>query len=363
MLVSLVTFSGLVLNNDMIRIQNISKYYQVGKQSFCVLSHIDLEIQEGEIFGIIGKSGAGKTSLIKCVNLLSMPSEGDILVGGKSTAHLQENELRKLRQSMGKIFQNFNLLRSRTVAKNIALPLEFAGYPKSEIDLRVNELLSLVRLSDQAQKYPNQLSGGQKQRVAIARALSTHPKILLSDEATSALDPTSTREILTLLKSINQKLGLTILMITHEMEVVKSICDRVAVLDEGKIIEQGAVLDLFTSPKQSVTKQLVKNISLLEVPPHIQNMLVQNPQPGAGRVVRLAYHGNRASQPIISYLIQQYRIIINILQGYIETIQNQPVGVMIIEIRGDEDSILKSIAFFESNGLQVETLGYVAPHH
>ncbi|MCS5708237.1 methionine ABC transporter ATP-binding protein [Candidatus Berkiella cookevillensis] len=353
----------------MISIKNLSKSYSSGipkpsdPQAVKALDNINLDIKPGEVFGIIGKSGAGKSTLIKCVNLLSPPSSGDVIIDGQPTSHLTENELRITRLKMGKIFQHFNLLRSRTVEQNIALPLELLKKPKTEIRKRVTDLLMLVNLSEHAKKYPSQLSGGQKQRVAIARAIATTPKILLSDEATSALDPTSTRDILRLLKKINQELGLTIFMITHEMDVVKEICDKVAVIDDGKIIEQGSVIEIFTNPKQEITKELVKKTSMLEVPLHIQKMLQKYSKPGSSRILRLAYHGEQASQPIISYLISQYRIVINILQGYIENIQDQPMGVMIVEIRGDQDNIEKSIQFLERNRLYVETLGYVESDH
>jgi len=317
----------------MIKIQKLSKSYTVGKRTFNAVTNINLDIKQGEIFGVIGQSGAGKSTLIKCANLLTPPSSGDILIDGKSTANLNEKQLRPLRQSMGKIFQHFNLLRSRTVAENIALPLEIIGSPKDVILPKIAELLSLVSLTAHKDKYPSQLSGGQKQRVAIARALATNPKILLSDESTSALDPTSTEDILNLLKNINQKLGITIFLITHEMDVVKSICHNVAVMHDGQVVEQGSVVNLFTEPKHEITKELVKKTAMLEVPYHIKNMLQKYAQPDASRVLRLAYKGEKASQPIISYLVQQYRVIINILQGYIEPIQNQRVGVMIVEIR------------------------------
>lgn len=347
----------------MIEIEHLSKDYKVGNQTFKVVDDINISVAEGEIFGIIGQSGAGKSTLIKCISLLTKPTTGDVILQGQSTRQLPEKNLRVLRQSMGKIFQHFNLLRSRTVEGNIALPMEFAKKPKAIIYKRIDELLNLVNLSNHREKYPDQLSGGQKQRVAIARALATGPKLLLSDEATSALDPTSTEEILALLKNINQKLGLTIILITHEMDVVKSICNNVAVMHEGKVVEQGPVIDIFTNPQNDISKSLVKKTAMLEIPPHIKSMLQKYVQPGASRIIRIAYHGERASQPMISYLIQQYRIVINILQGYIETVQDQPVGVMIVEARGDEDNLNKSIEFLVRNGLHVETLGYVDPNH
>lgn len=353
----------------MIKIENLSKTFRtqsapadnntIAASGTYALKNINLEVAKGEIFGVIGKSGAGKSTLLKCVNLLIRPSQGDIFIDGQSTSQLNERALRQVRLKMGKIFQHFNLLRSRTVRENIALPLEFLKRDKLSISKRVSQLLELVDLTEHADKYPSQLSGGQKQRVAIARAIATEPKILLSDEATSALDPTSTYDILRLLKQINQELNITIFLITHEMDVAKEICDNIGVISNGELIEQGSVIDIFIHPKHEATRELVKKSSMLEIPFPIQNMLMKYGKPGANRILRLAYHGDKASQPIISYVISQFRIIVNILQGYIETIHDQPMGVMIIEIRGDNENIEKSIQFFQRNGVSVETLGYV----
>lgn len=354
----------------MIAIKDLSKTYSQTAKSkagssgpLYVLKDINLSIEQGDIFGIIGKSGAGKSTLLKCVNLLTPPSAGDVIIQNQSTHSLPESELRRLRLKMGKIFQQFHLLRSRTVSDNIALPLEFLKYDKKRIHQRVAELLEIVGLSEHANKYPSQLSGGQKQRVAIARAIASNPVILLSDEATSALDPAATQDILNLLKRINKELNLTLFLITHEMDVAKSICNRIAVIDDGKIIEQGSVIDIFIKPQHQITQELIRKSTMLEVPGYIQNMLKPTSGKNASRIVRLAYHGEKASQPIISYLISQYQIVINILQGFIETIQDQPMGVMIIEIRGDEENVRKGIEFFERNGVIVETLGYVTFDH
>lgn len=353
----------------MITIKDLSKSYATtapkpgsddpSAASQFALNKINIQVKEGEVFGIIGKSGAGKSTLLKCVNLLTKPTSGEILIDGTSCNGLNEKALRQIRLKMGKIFQHFNLLRSRNVAKNISLPLELLGQNKANIKSRVNELLEITDLSAHANKYPSQLSGGQKQRVAIARAIASNPRILLSDEATSALDPTSTRDVLNLLRTINQELNITIFMITHEMDVAREICDRVAVIDNGEVVEQGSVIDIFLKPKHKTTHELIKKTAMLEVPYYIEKLLQSHGKPNANRILRLAYHGEKASQPIISYLISQYRIVINILQGFIETIQEQPMGVMIVEIRGDDENIEKSIQFFERNGVFVETLGYV----
>lgn len=346
----------------MISIRNLSKYYQVQDQSVPALKHINLEIQAKEIFGIIGRSGAGKSTLIRCVNGLEKPSEGKVLIEGVCLTTMSPLELRDARKQMGMIFQHFNLLATRNVRDNIALPLELCNAPRKTIENRVNQLLALTELENHQFQYPSQLSGGQKQRVAIARALATSPKVLLSDEGTSSLDPRSTSSILALLKNINHELGITIILITHEMDVVKTICDRVAVIDRGEIVEESSVIALFTNPQSMVAKDLVKASSRMEIPSALKNVLQSNATQDSGTILRIAYHGESASEPIISYLIQQYRIIINILQGYIETIQNQIVGVMIVEIRGDKENIDKSIAFLERNGLHVEILGYVQRH-
>ncbi len=344
---------------DMISIRNVSKYYVVNQVKIPALKHINLDVKPKEIFGIIGRSGAGKSTLIRCVNMLEKPSEGNVLIEGTCVTEMHPAQLREARRQMGMIFQHFNLLQSRTVVENIALPLELAGCNKDKIKQRVDELLSLTELGNHAKQYPSQLSGGQKQRVAIARALANSPKVLLCDEATSSLDPQSTLSILDLLRSINHELGITILLITHEMDVVKNLCHRVGVIHQGEIIEQRSVVELFTDPHTQVAKDLVKASSRMEIPRVIKDMLQASHEKDTGTLIRIAYHGESASQPIIGYLIQQYHININILQGNIETIQDEIVGVMIVEIRGDRANVEKSISFLERNGLHVEILGYV----
>jgi D-methionine transport system ATP-binding protein len=343
----------------MISIRNLSKYYKTKYQEIVALKDINLEIKPKEIFGIIGRSGAGKSTLIRCVNGLESPSSGKILIEGTCLTSMNSTQLRNARRQIGMIFQHFNLLQSRNVFENIALPLELVGMPTTQIYNRVNELLTLTHLENHTKQYPHQLSGGQKQRVAIARALANSPKVLLCDEATSSLDPSSTLSILELLRSINYELGITILLITHEMDVVKTICDRVAILHESQIIEECNVIELFTNPKTQVAKDLVRASSRMEIPRPVKEMLQKNATKNSGTILRIAYQGTSASQPILSYLIQQYRIIINILQGYIETIQDQVVGVMIVEVMGDKPNVEKSIQFLEQNGLHVEILGYV----
>jgi D-methionine transport system ATP-binding protein len=343
----------------MITIKNLSKYYTVDQQKISALKNINLEVKPNEIFGIIGRSGAGKSTLIRCVNLLEQPSAGSITIDGTNLITMSPAQLREARRHMGMIFQHFNLLQSRNVMENIALPLELANISKAAIATRVNELLALTELQPHAMQYPSQLSGGQKQRVAIARALANSPKILLCDEATSSLDPRSTLSILALLRTIHQELGITILLITHEMDVIKTICDRVAVIDQGEIIEQRSVLELFTDPHSAVAKDLVNASSRMELSATLKILLKEKSSHDTGTVLRIAYKGDSASQPILSQLIQQYHVTINILQGYVESIQNQTVGVMIVEVKGDQQNVQNSIQFLESNNLHVEILGYV----
>ncbi|MBP1764224.1 MAG: Sulfate-transporting ATPase, partial [Firmicutes bacterium] len=245
----------------MIELKEIKKEYHGASGSIHALKGIDLGVKAGEIYGIIGKSGAGKSTLIRCINMLEKPSSGNVVVDGEDITLLSERQLRETRKKIGMIFQHFNLISSRTVYDNVAFPLELAGKSKQEIEAEVLPLLELVGLSDRMNRYPAELSGGQKQRVAIARALANHPKVLLCDEATSALDPQTTRSILELLKDINRKFQLTIVLITHEMQVIKEICDRVAVIEGGLIIEQGAVVEVFTRPQSATTRDFIRTIA------------------------------------------------------------------------------------------------------
>lgn len=343
----------------MISIKNLSKSFEVHGQSVFAIKHINLEVKPKEIYGIIGRSGAGKSTLIRCINMLERPTSGNVLIEGTCVTTMSARELRQARQQMGMIFQHFNLLKSRNVIDNIALPLEMAGYKQAQINKRVSELLELTELTPFAKQYPSQLSGGQKQRVAIARALSSSPKILLCDEATSSLDPQSTHAILELLRAINHELGITILLITHEMDVVKTICHRVGVIHQGEIIEERDVIDMFTSAQTQVAKDLLKASSRMEIPSIIKSMLQQESTPNSGTILRITYQGDATSKPIIDHLIKEFYITVNILQGNIETIQEQIVGSMIIEIMGNHENIAKGIEFLRQNGLRIEILGYV----
>ena len=284
----------------MIKLDHITQTYKTPEgREFKALDDVSIEIRPGEIFGIIGRSGAGKSTLVRCINLLNRPSEGTVTVDGKNLTELSEDELRESRRSIGMIFQHFNLLSSRTVYDNVALPLELVGTPKNVIREKVEPLLKLVGLTEHAHKYPSQLSGGQKQRVGIARALTNDPKVLLSDEATSALDPETTVATLALLKRINKELGLTIVMITHEMQVVKQICERVVVMNYGKIVEQGKVVDIFMSPQHETTKALIGNVMARDMPASILDRFRKarenHPNSDAVYLLRLAFSGNEVT--------------------------------------------------------------------
>lgn len=343
----------------MIEFQQLCKQYTLNNQIIHALSDVNLCIRKGEIFGIFGASGAGKTSLIRSVNLLDRPTSGQVIVNDANITTLSAQELRTHRRDVGMIFQHFNLLESRNAEQNIALPLEFLKQPKSAIDKTVNELLHWIHLEKHRHHYPRELSGGQKQRVAIARALATQPKILLCDEATSALDPQSTMSILKLLKKINQELGVTILLITHEMDVIKHICDRAAVIDHGKIIECGTVLELFAKPQSPITAQLVQKALHLELPEMIKAQLQTEPQSGKARLVRFTFVGDDSAQPFLSTLIQKFNLTINIIQANIEIIQQATVGFTVCSLQGDEAMIDRALATIRSETITAEVLGYV----
>jgi len=350
----------------MIEIKNLRKVYYSEDQEVEALDGIDLEIKEGEIFGIIGPSGAGKSSFIRCLNLLEDPTDGQIIIDGQDLTTLTNKELREARKELGMIFQNFNLLTSRTVADNVAFPLEIADKSKEEIQPKVKELLELVGLADKADSYPSQLSGGQQQRVGIARALANDPKVLLCDEATSSLDPETTHSILDLLRDINQKLGITIVLITHEMEVIKEICTKVAVLAESKVAEVGDVIDIFTKPKTDVTKKFVQRIINANIPEELlSRVTVANPE--HGRLIKVCFVGNSASNPLVSDLVHKYQIDANILYGNIDKIQGIPFGTLIIELTGDSDLIEKGISYLKSrDNVRVEVIDdeeFVSVHY
>ena len=324
----------------MIKLDHITQTYKTPEgREFKALDDVSIEIRPGEIFGIIGRSGAGKSTLVRCINLLNRPSEGTVTVDGKNLTELSEDELRESRRSIGMIFQHFNLLSSRTVYDNVALPLELVGTPKNVIREKVEPLLKLVGLTEHAHKYPSQLSGGQKQRVGIARALTNDPKVLLSDEATSALDPETTVATLALLKRINKELGLTIVMITHEMQVVKQICERVVVMNYGKIVEQGKVVDIFMSPQHETTKALIGNVMARDMPASILDRFRKarenHPNSDAVYLLRLAFSGNEVTRPVISECSRRFNLDFNILRGTVDDVQGQTLGSLTVLIEAE----------------------------
>lgn len=338
----------------MIELIDLYKEYQTRKGTVIGVDHVNLRIEQGEIFGIVGYSGAGKSSLLRCINLLERPTSGSVLVNGTDLTTLKTKELRLARQKIGIIFQHFNLNSSGTVFQNVAFALKAAGKSSAEIQKRVSELLELVGLTDKSEQYPSQLSGGQKQRVGIARALANDPQVLLCDEATSALDPKTTKSILNLLQEINKQLGLTIVLITHEMEVIKEICHRVAVMQEARIIEEGPVYEIFAAPKQELTKDFIRTILQFDLPEKL--LAHRNP---AGMIIKLEFKGNIAEESIVSDVLQSYRVKGNILHGKIEYIQDTPYGIFIMELMGDREEIQKALQMLIDRTSNVEVIADV----
>lgn len=324
----------------MIEIKHLNKTYRTADKDIVALEDINLTINDGEIFGIIGLSGAGKSTLVRCINLLEQPSAGEVIVDGESITALPRRELLKLRRSIGMIFQGFNLLEQRSVLRNVCFPLEIAGVKKKEAKERAMELLSLVGLADRAEAYPSQLSGGQKQRVAIARALATKPKYLLCDEATSALDPTTTRAILELLREINESLGVTIIVITHEMKVIDQICDRVAVIDHSRIAEEGKVSEVFTNPRSQIARDLIipRERTVLETE--------------GGKRLRLTFDGETTAGPHIAEMILACQAPVSILQASTKELDGVIYGYTIIELPKDEHQAEKILLWLQNSGIR-----------
>lgn len=341
----------------MIELKLVTKTHRSTKGETRALHQVSLRIQRGEIFGIIGRSGAGKSTLLRCINALEIPDSGSVQVAGHALETLSPADLRLVRQKISMVFQHFNLCHHKTVAENIVLPLRIQKAPKTLIENKIPELLKLVGLEDKRLAYPAQLSGGQKQRVAIARALATDPDVLLCDEATSALDPQSTQDILQLLQFIAKTREITIVMITHEMSVVKKICDRVAVMDHGEIVEVADVIDLFGHPQSVVAKALVHAHLHAELPEEIQQRLKTEP-PGHP-LVRLTFVGSTASQPHLSQIIQRYQLSVNMLQGNIDYIKNQPIGFMVVEFQDQIDKVQSCLNDLKAQHIDIEVLGYV----
>lgn len=333
----------------MIQIKNINKIFGEGQGRVEALKDVTLSIEERDIFGIIGYSGAGKSTLIRCINGLEKPSSGEVNVLGKNINELKEKELRTLRKDIGMIFQHFNLMGSRNIYENIAYPLKGKSMSKSEKEDKIKKLLQLVGLEDKEKAYPSQLSGGQKQRVAIARALATEPKILLCDEATSALDPMTTKSILQLLKKINEELGITIVLITHQMEVIKEICTKVAVMEQGEVVEEGSLVKVFTNPTSTIAKEFVtKNF-------HYEKFGNTSPDK-VSRLLQLKYIGAPASEPLISVISQKFGVTANITFGNIEKLQEVYFGNLVVELEGSEQQVIQSIEYMKSKSVEVEVI-------
>ncbi|SEH83186.1 D-methionine transport system ATP-binding protein [Halobacillus karajensis] len=333
----------------MITIEQLSKVYHSKGKSVIGVDDVTLNIDQGEIYGIVGYSGAGKSTLLRCMNVLERPTSGIVRIDGIDLMSLCPKELRKARQSIGMIFQGFHLAMSKTVLENVAFALKASGVGRKERRKRAEELLVLVGLDDKANQYPAQLSGGQKQRVSIARALANNPKVLLCDEATSALDPNTTKSILKLLQEINRELGLTIVLITHEMEVVKEICDRCAVMEEGRIVEQGSTYDIFAYPENELTKRFIQTVIDFQIPEE-QLVKIQ------GTIVHMTITGELAGESIVSDLLQHHDIRGNILHGKIDYIQNQALGMFVMELTGDRSEVERAIGTLHDKLEEVEVL-------
>lgn len=341
----------------MIKLENISKSFAINGKTVEAVKDVSLAIQQGEIFGIIGFSGAGKSTLIRCINLLEKPEKGRVIIDGEDITHYEGKELRHVRQKIGMIFQHFNLMPSRTVFENIELPLKLTKLSASERSQKIKKLLDLVGLSDKAQSYPSQLSGGQKQRVAIARALANDPKVLLCDEATSALDPQTTHSILQLLKEVNTRLGITIVVITHQMEVIKEICDRVAVMQKGVVVEKGDIVEVFSAPQAPITKSFIQAADNFEAFSDLVklNSAITGIKPSQP-VWFLTYRGAVAGEPLMSELYRLFEVKANIIYGNIDYFKQCIVGKLGVAIEGRADQIEKARQFLIDQKIIVEVL-------
>ena len=342
----------------MIELKGINKVFKDKNQNeFYAAKDVNLKINDGEIFGIIGFSGAGKSTVVCCINLLCRPTSGQVIVNEKNLLELSAKELREERKKIGMIFQHFNLMPSRTVFENIAFPLKHSGLSKKQVQEKVRELLTLVELTDKESQYPSQLSGGQKQRVAIARALANNPKILLCDEATSALDPTTTKQILSLLKKLRDKLNLTIVIITHQINVVKDICDKVAVMEHGKVVETGDVFDIFANPKDEVTKRFIHSTTNLQ---KIEELISENSNvvqlKKGEKIIRLSYLQKNVSEPLISTVSSKFDVVLNIIFADIEIVQGAPVGGTVAIFSGENQNIQNALGWLKEKNVGIEIL-------
>ena len=341
----------------MIALHNIVQTYPGPTGPVKALQDVSLQVPRGEIFGVIGRSGAGKSSLVRTINLLNRPLAGRVQVDGRDLTRLDDTALRAARRDIGMIFQHFNLLAARTVFDNVALPLELAGLRRAEIVARVMPLLELVGLAGLQHRYPAQISGGQKQRVGIARALANRPKVLLSDEATSALDPETTRAILGLLQQIQQEFGLTIVLITHQMQVIKQVANQVAVMDAGRLVESGAVLEVFTRPQNDTTRSLLAEIVPQALPDSVLariRTLMQAEHPQHSQLLRLAFAGHGSDQPLLSDVIRRFGVDLSIVHGQVDEIQGQPFGTLAVFARGAREQLNAAVAHLRGAGVQVD---------
>lgn len=341
----------------MIRLEQVTKTFGAGADRLHAVKDVSMDIRAGEIFGIIGFSGAGKSTLVRCMNLLERPTAGKVFVDGIELTGLNERRLRESRKKMGMIFQHFNLLRSRTVYQNIAFPLKKSKLDKTKRQEKILSLLELVGLSDKKDAYPSQLSGGQKQRVAIARALANDPKVLLCDEATSALDPQTTKSILNLLKKVNEELHITIVLITHEMAVVKDVCDRVAIMEQGSVIEEGETIEVFTHPREKLTKDFMDTASNIgKIYELIESGHELTQLKKGEKMLMLTYSGGNAGEPLISHLAETYRVKASIIYGNVDILKGRPLGKLVVTLGGETQDIQKAMTYIRESGVTMEVV-------
>lgn len=341
----------------MIQLEKVSKSFQMGSDDIHAVRDVSLEIGDGEIFGVIGLSGAGKSTLVRCINLLERPTSGRVLVDGLDLMTLPDKKLREVRKKIGMIFQHFNLMSSRTVSQNIEFPLKKSSLSKREKEEKIASLLQLVGLEDKKNAYPSQLSGGQKQRVAIARALANSPKVLLCDEATSALDPQTTKSILRLLKKVHEELGVTIILITHEMAVVKDICDQVAIMEEGVVVEHGNTASVFFNPQTEVANSFINTAgSMSKIYELIEDGHELTKLGRGEKIVLLTYVGGNASEPLISHLSKEYDVKANIIYGNIEYLKDKPFGKLVVTLGGEAENMSRAMAYIDSLGVKMEVI-------
>lgn len=343
----------------LVELKNVDVKFKSNHKVIHAIDHVNLTVNRQDIFGIIGYSGAGKSTLVRLINLLQRPNQGEIIVNGQNLLDLNSKQLRKSRKKIGMIFQHFNLMNARTIFNNVAFALKGTQLSREQKKQRVNELLNLVGLSDKAQAYPSQLSGGQKQRVGIARALANKPNLLISDEATSALDPKTTESILNLLKDLNKKLGLTIILITHQMEAIKQICRNVAVMEQGKIIETGSIYQIFTNPRQQLTKDFINTTTHLN---ESINVILHQDQisylTNEEKMFHLFYFGETTDLPLISTLYQKFEVSANILYGNIEMLQGKPIGNLIVILSGKPNMLEQALTFLKESQVKVEEINF-----